>query len=247
MSSTLEVLTPEKSELVLNLAPLGARGVAHILDLMILTGLIQLLSTVLVPFGLIAPESYIAFTALAYFVLSFLYFIILEAFWQGQSLGKKIMRIRVVSIDGTAITFYQSLVRNLLRAADTLPALYLVGIVVAFLNPRGQRTGDIVAGTMVVFNPPQSATVVAAPHRYGVHHFEQYIGDLNNMSLDEYIAMKRLCDRYYDLPGDQQRLAIEQLWYPFAERHNIPRLPNVASIYLIEATIMKFSRMHGLL
>ncbi len=69
------------------------------------------------------------------------------------------MRIRVVSIDGTAITFYQSLVRNLLRAADTLPALYLVGIVVAFLNPRGQRTGDIVAGTMVVFNPPQSATV----------------------------------------------------------------------------------------
>jgi hypothetical protein len=84
------------------------------------------------------------------FVLDWLYFMGFEVFWNGQSPGKRVLGLRVIGIDGTPLTWQQSVVRNLLRPADQFPLVYGVGAVSAILSGKAQRLGDMAAGTMVV-------------------------------------------------------------------------------------------------
>jgi uncharacterized RDD family membrane protein YckC len=77
------------------------------------------------------------------------YLTLLEAFWHGQSLGKKLTGIRVAKVDGAPIGFTEALVRNVLRVVDGL-IFYLVGAILVWRSPRKQRLGDRVAGTVVV-------------------------------------------------------------------------------------------------
>ena len=76
------------------------------------------------------------------------YFIVLEG-WSGQTVGKWLFGVIVVSRDGSPITFRQSLARNLLRAIDGI-LNYAVGLVVMLVSQDRQRIGDHVAGTLVV-------------------------------------------------------------------------------------------------
>lgn len=94
------------------------------------------------------------------------YFILFEAFRQGQTPGKRANGIRVVRETGHPVTFGASLARNVLRAADFLPVGYLVGLAFVMFHPRSRRLGDLVAGTVVVRDRPQAApmpAVAAAP------------------------------------------------------------------------------------
>jgi hypothetical protein len=87
----------------------------------------------------------------SWFVLGWFYGGIFEAYWNGQTPGKRIMKIRVLSVDGQPINGLQAVLRNILRAVDSQPFLtYFVGLVVASANGRFQRLGDWVCGTMVV-------------------------------------------------------------------------------------------------
>ncbi len=77
-----------------------------------------------------------------------------EAFWHGKTPGKHLMRLRVIKVEGYPVGFYDSMLRNLLRAADVLPFGYGVGLVSVLCSGRFQRLGDIVAGTIVVRETP---------------------------------------------------------------------------------------------
>jgi uncharacterized RDD family membrane protein YckC len=77
------------------------------------------------------------------------YMAALEAGWNGQSLGKKLVGIRVVREDGSPIGWSAALLRNVLRLVDGF-ACYLVAAVLVWRSPRRQRLGDRVAGTVVI-------------------------------------------------------------------------------------------------
>jgi uncharacterized RDD family membrane protein YckC len=239
------ILSPEKTLLSFRLAPITRRMWAQLLDLMILTGISSLATTLSLLFFSALPEFAFAFSSFVTAFAFFGYFAISEAKFQGQTLGKKALNVRVISVDGTPITVRQAWLRNLLRIADLLPGAYVVGVTSILANPRAQRLGDMVAGTMVV-EPKVSTNFAAAPHRYGMHHFEQYLAELPNMTLEEYIAMKRLCDRFPYLPAEEQARSIQDLWVPFAERHQVPAFANVHPILMMEAVVMRFSRIHHL-
>jgi len=68
---------------------------------------------------------------------------------QGATLGKRILGLRVVKIDGSPIGWSESIIRNLLRIIDGLFA-YLVGAILIWTSPQRQRLGDRVAKTVVV-------------------------------------------------------------------------------------------------
>ena len=89
--------------------------------------------------------------ALLVFVISFLYFIVLEAL-QGATVGKMILGLRVVKTNGAPITWTDSLIRNELRIIDGLFS-YLVGAILIWTSPLKQRLGDRLANTMVVKRP----------------------------------------------------------------------------------------------
>jgi len=91
---------------------------------------------------------------LLFFVFYLGYGIYTEWRWRGQTVGKRVLRLRVVDVHGLRLKFSQVLIRNLLRAVDMQPLFfYLVGGLASLLNSRGQRLGDLVANTIVVRIP----------------------------------------------------------------------------------------------
>ena len=147
----LIVATPERVSFDYQVAGLGTRAVAQVLDLLIVMAILvavvfvaefagafgqNTLATLIVVFGVFV-------TVLGYFWLS-------EAIWSGQTIGKKAMRLRAIGDRGEPITFAQAGIRNLVRVADFLPYGYGVGLVVLFANGKGKRLGDLAAGTVVV-------------------------------------------------------------------------------------------------
>ena len=86
---------------------------------------------------------------LVFLFVIFAYFILMEAY-AGWTVGKRVLGMKVVNTAGNKIGLSKSLVRNLLRLVDGLPALNILGIVLIACSPKGQRLGDYVAKTFVV-------------------------------------------------------------------------------------------------
>jgi len=162
----LEVETPEHVMLDLEVAGVGSRLLAAVLDTVILTGIgaaAALLVAFLTSYGVL-PGSGAGFTWLAAllvgagFALWNGYFILFEGLRAGQTPGKRFVGIRVVQDTGHAVTMGSAVIRNLLRIADALPPPYLLGLGLIAFHPRGKRLGDLVAGTVVVRDRP-AATI----------------------------------------------------------------------------------------
>ena len=147
----LVVATPERVSFDYQVAGLGTRAIAQLLDLLILGGVL------LGVWFAAAAVSQAGVDTVAYllaligsFVVVFGYFWASEAFWSGQTVGKRVFRLRAVGDRGEPMTFAQAGIRNIVRIVDFLPYAYGVGIVVLFVNGKGKRLGDLAAGTVVV-------------------------------------------------------------------------------------------------
>jgi uncharacterized RDD family membrane protein YckC len=127
-----------------------ARCLAWTLDVACLGGALTILTTVTTPFSQLSPELAGALGLLAFFVIKTTYSVLLEFFWRGQTLGKRLLRLRVLDAQGLRLGFSQVVVRNLLRAVDALPLAYVVGGVAMLVSRRRQRLGDLAAQTVVV-------------------------------------------------------------------------------------------------
>lgn len=161
--------TPENVTFGYEVVGIGSRFVAALVDTILLTIVLILLS--IVTFILVAQFSDLGFGIDAiinssndewivgiifavYTLLNFIifwgYYIFFELLWNGQSPGKRAAKIRVVRTDGNPIGFLQSAVRNLVRFVDFMPTLYGFGIVTMFCNSKARRLGDFAAGTIVI-------------------------------------------------------------------------------------------------
>jgi uncharacterized RDD family membrane protein YckC len=162
------VRTPEHVEFEFALAGLVSRGFALLIDWVIMT----MVAASVVVVGSIVSVAFRGlgafFTFVAVFVLQWGYFVALELWTGGQSIGKKILGLRVIRTDGMRIGFYHSAVRNLFRVIDNLPFFYLLGGSAAALSRFGRRLGDHAAGTVVVRDRrrPLPAAVVPPNQRY---------------------------------------------------------------------------------
>src|SRR5947208_8899315 len=147
----LVVATPERVSFEYQVAGLGTRGIAQILDLLILAGVLLGLLFVAIAMGQVGLDTIAYLLAiLGSFVIVFGYFWTCEAFWSGQTIGKRVFRLRAVGDRGEPMTFFQAGIRNEVRIVDFLPYAYGVGLVVLFINGKGKRLGDLAAGTIVV-------------------------------------------------------------------------------------------------
>ena len=147
----LVVSTPERVSFDYQLAGIGTRAIAQLLDLLILGGVI--LGVLLASVAIGQTGSNVVAYLLAViggFVVTFGYFWACESFWSGQTVGKKVFRLRAVGDRGEPMTFVQAGIRNIVRVIDFLPYGYGVGMVTLFINGKGKRLGDLAAGTIVV-------------------------------------------------------------------------------------------------
>lgn len=166
---TLIIETPERVQLEFALASIGNRFLAVAID-----HFIQYFSIILIAWFFLsiagyttsdltdtpdrlfseAPKWTIAILILVLFLIFAGYFIVFEWIWNGQTPGKKLLKLRVIRDDGRPLTLWEAIARNLLRIADAIPGfvipIYSVGLIVIFLSGRDQRIGDIFAGTVVI-------------------------------------------------------------------------------------------------
>jgi uncharacterized RDD family membrane protein YckC len=157
----LTIETPELLELRLPLAGFGPRALAWFLDNLILGVastillilVIAAMSDTIFGRGSGGGHGMLVFMVLVGVVLLFspvFYYVLFEYFWNGQTLGKRWLGIRVIRRGGLPLGFGQVLIRNLLRLIDYLPTNYLAGLIAFFATKYQQRIGDLAADTVVI-------------------------------------------------------------------------------------------------
>lgn len=151
--SSLQIRTAEGIEFSLILAGPLVRMLALLIDFACISAATSMLGTVLKLFVAVSPDLGMALMVLVSFLVTVGYGIALEWFWRGQTVGKRLLRLRVMDRQGLHLQFGQVVVRNLLRTVDAVPLLYLLGGAACLLSRRNQRLGDMAAGTIVVRAP----------------------------------------------------------------------------------------------
>ena len=149
-AGSLVVRLPEGVEFALPLAGPVSRLLALAVDLGAVSVGTSLVGVLLAIVQVVSADAATGLLYVAHFVLSIGYGMACEWGLRGQTLGKRLLGLRVVDARGFRLRPHQVVTRNLLRAVDSLPFGYLVGGTAALLSPRLQRLGDLAAGTVVV-------------------------------------------------------------------------------------------------
>lgn len=185
---TLMQTPPEGVPIPFRIASRGARLGAQVLDILITWTAAFLLLFGLLWLNVLSWSALWTLVALVFFLIRVPYYILTELIWNGRTLGKRILRLRVISLDGRRLTPHQIVARNLMKEAEVfLPIetllmsvatstffdwvilIWMLGVLaVPFLNKPAQRLGDMLAGTVVVENPrprlmPDLSLARAAP------------------------------------------------------------------------------------
>lgn len=150
---TLQIQTPEGVVFNLTVAGLFTRFLAWTVDVAAILTASSIIGTVTTLLALLSPDFSRALYAILYAAISVGYGIYTEWRWRGQSLGKRLLRLRVIDASGLKLQPSQIVIRNLLRPVDLLPACYLLGGLFSFWSRRGQRLGDLAANTVVISIP----------------------------------------------------------------------------------------------
>jgi len=150
LDNTVEVEAPELVRFRYRLAGPVRRGLAYLIDLAVRLVLLSLVWVFLTMVMGVQRGVSGGITLVAVFALEWGYFVLFETTGDGRSPGKRALSLRVVKEGGFPVGFIDSVLRNLLRAADFLPFGYPLGVVVMSSDARFRRIGDRVAGTLVV-------------------------------------------------------------------------------------------------
>jgi uncharacterized RDD family membrane protein YckC len=177
IDATIEVVTPENIAFQYQVAGPFRRLPAFLIDLAIraafffaLLIVVLFVASMSAFAGMQMGIAVLASLFLAWFVLQWFYGGLFETYMNGQTPGKWVMGIRVLTVSGQPINGLQAVMRNILRMVDFMPPMalpffaeamdepmqlmviptFMIGLVAMLMNRRFQRLGDIVCGTMVV-------------------------------------------------------------------------------------------------
>lgn len=164
IETTLSIDTPENVVFGYQIAGIGSRFMAALIDTLLIlvlqiianVTLLLLGATILGSSALQDPESgrlawLVALLGLVAFAFLWGYYIFFEALWNGQSPGKRWLGLRVIRKNGTPAEFSEIVIRNLVRLVDFLPLYYGIGVITMFIDGQSRRLGDLAAGTLVVY------------------------------------------------------------------------------------------------
>lgn len=148
--AVISITTTQNIELEYELAGIGERIVATIIDIVIILGYFIIINV----FGSLTYENTL-FWILFGLPVTF-YSLISELVLNGQTVGKKVMGIKVISLNGNHASFSQYIIRWMFRLADLWFSFFLVGTISIATTEKHQRLGDLVAGTTLIRIKPRN-------------------------------------------------------------------------------------------
>jgi uncharacterized RDD family membrane protein YckC len=210
----LIIETPEKIKFSYHIAEIGTRIAAYIMDEVIQIVIMGAVLLVLVLSGFSARTRAgnsltiltAAFFMIMVFFIRWFYFVLFEIIMEGQSPGKKMMRIRVIRINGDSLDLETIVLRNFLRFVDGFPILPLTGGFIALIDSQSRRLGDMIAGTIVVKEIQYNLTIpdfeVHFTHR--LHEEAGYVTAQQRLTENELYIIRRFLNEYHRLPEIKQ-------------------------------------------
>ncbi|MEH7355366.1 RDD family protein [Neobacillus drentensis] len=222
----LDIKTPEYVSIQFQLAGLGSRAAAFIIDQLLLT-VVNILTLVVLFFVMdgissvgFLPDSFIpiAITIIILFIVNWGYFFAFEFFSGGRTIGKKLIGIRVIQENGHSITLLSSFIRNLIRLIDSLPTAYFLGIIMIFFHPKHKRLGDLVAGTIVIHERKAKQKKKLTPiekeiETRGLTKYDIFLDEwtLKSLGMKEWKLISTYASRYPQVPMEERNQLTRQI------------------------------------
>ena len=216
LSLSYVVDTPEGVAIKLPVAGLWSRSAAWMIDLLIRGGVYIFLAIVLSITGLFGQ----GILLIVIFTLEWFYPVFYEVLNNGKTPGKKIIGIKVVNTNGSQLDWGASMTRNIIRFIDMLPLVYGVGFISVLLSRHSQRIGDIVAGTIVIYDNHDNTGSLESPMFSGLNNITAYKSFITDLSLDERRAFIAFAERFDSLsvPRKEELISIIS---PVLKKYNI--------------------------
>ncbi len=226
-SPDYSISTPENVDLHLELAGIGNRILATLIDttnsmvIILLASLaLFLLSFFVSQFHILPiPQNTIYMVAamiaifIAFFV-NFGYNILFEGLWNGQTPGKKIAQIRVIEANGQPVGWAAVCIRNIVRVVDT--GLLLIGLLVMLIDKNERRLGDLAAGTLVIRERKSDLTTSDIKLLYDAQSDATL--DIGRITPEEYDLLARFLKRRASLSTTHRPVVAKQLETYFREK-----------------------------
>lgn len=222
----LTITTPEGVELDLQLAGLGSRFAAQLIDLVIKTVMIILVMIVFSQLGLTGVAIIIPTIVL----ILYGYDVLFETLGNGRTPGKRLLRLRVLRVGGEPIDFMSSAIRNVLRLIEGFTTAFIPAMVSVLATKKNQRLGDLAAGTIVIHEDPVAKGAPEVPP-YGPWGSPTVavgaVWDVSAVRAEEVAAVRSFLERRWTLDSNTRtRLAIQLadgLWQKVAGApHGLP-------------------------
>ncbi|MBB6113071.1 Uncharacterized membrane protein YckC, RDD family [Mucilaginibacter lappiensis] len=157
---TIRITTTQNIDIDYEVAGLGERIVAYIIDMAMFTVIIIATLIAIATTGGFERGGNgglgLGVMLIIYAVLFVFYDLICELSMNGQSVGKKVMKIKVISLDGARPRLGQYLLRWLFRIVDFTLTSNLCALICIAVSDKSQRVGDMVAGTTLIRTVPRT-------------------------------------------------------------------------------------------
>ncbi len=219
LSQEYTIDTPENVTFAYEIAGIGNRFIAALIDTIIIAVMLVLVTVVTIVLLAVTENTGLSnalfddsgglswmggLVVAAYALLSFIifwgYYIFFEYIWNGQTPGKRWVHIRVVRTDGSPAGLGEVVIRNLVRIIDFLPSGYGLGLLVMFFSHQARRLGDLAAGTLVVKDQQELAIPSLAAQDSRLSPLFQHAE--NESLLQQYANVTRLSVDEYELIQD---------------------------------------------
>ncbi len=231
--------TPENVTFAYDVAGIGNRFIAALIDSVLILLALSLLNLIIfVSISLIESPAIdlpasddapgwisgllIALYILVNFVIFWGYYVLFEYLWNGQTPGKRVVKIRVLRTDGNPAGFIESVIRNLVRVVDFLPSGYGLGLVIMFFNKEARRLGDFAAGTLVVKDRSENTLTLITPPKM------TSAAAVDEALLLRYVHIRRLSAEDFELVQD----AVNRMANGGITRNLLYRLAQVIALKL---------------
>ncbi len=146
-----QIETAQNVSIYQNVAGIGERLLAFLIDLLVIIAYWVVAIFLIASFDIDTRDDWEIISFMMILGLPvFLYHLLFETFWNGRSLGKSAMQLRVVKLDGSKPGFGSFFVRWIMRIVDISLMSGSIAVVTILLNEKGQRLGDMAAGTTII-------------------------------------------------------------------------------------------------
>lgn len=258
------IITPENVELDYEIADIGSRFLATAIDFSIQT---LLLFGALFPLDLLNLQNleskvsnlFSSITGAIFLLLSLLitvgYYAIQEAAFNGQTIGKRLLNLRVRRENGAPIGLWESLLRNIIRLIDFFPFFYSSGLICMFFNQKAKRLGDLAAGTIVIRELPRKKISKLLKNSNSLANFPPefsfkypWLSTLLSVTKEaDLVLIEKLIERQPELSNlPELALKIYQVIIARLDASTLPTVTESEASEVLQELYYLYSRAHNL-